>query len=120
MYFHFPVFNMVGGTRIDLHEVPIITGVILDHCLGKCLGIPLVFEIMPPHARWNTINWITTQCNINTFFFIHKNPFLETLPILWGGRKRKPVYRPLREGFLAESPENCCPITDHQVEAWVK
>src|SRR2546427_1833846 len=81
-HFHFPVLDVIGCTRIDLHEVPIIAGVILDHRLGKGLGVPLVFEIMSPHARRNTVYWITSQCSINTFFFIHNTSFLSYLSII--------------------------------------
>src|SRR5947209_2776716 len=60
MHFHLPALYMIGCTRIDLHEVPIIAGVILDHRLGKCLHVPLMLEIMSPHARRNTIHWIAS------------------------------------------------------------
>src|SRR5205823_14767695 len=70
-YFDSPAFDMVRGTGVDLHIVPIITGKVFYHRFSQCLDIPFTLEVMTPHAGRNTIYLVAAQCSVNTFLFIH-------------------------------------------------
>ena len=78
-YFDSPAFDMVGGTRVDLHVVPIIAGKVFYHSFSQGLGTPLALKVVAPHTGRNAIYLVAAQCSINTFLFIHDVLLLSSL-----------------------------------------
>src|SRR5258708_32974572 len=73
-----PTLDVVGSTRVDLHEIPVIACEVFTHCLRQPLRTPLAFKVVPPHTCRNSIYRFISQTGIYTFLLIQRSflPFL--------------------------------------------
>src|SRR5947209_19192500 len=70
-----PSFDVIAGTGVHLHVIPVVASKVLDHRLGQGLGIPFPYKIVSPHACRYTVYRPAAQRGINTLLLIHSISF---------------------------------------------
>src|SRR5262249_432045 len=66
-----PILDMVAGTRIDLHVIPIVGAVIGKHRLCQSLRGPFLHVIVAPETYGHTIYCVAAQSGVYTLPLVH-------------------------------------------------